>query len=92
MVTKVTNAFDPNNTTAGGHTKFSKFNKNGVDMAWKDTKELQVEIGGAKIPVSLLDEEVLTNLVTNLKVVRAIAKEFPQPLMKTKKKTKSMNF
>jgi len=91
IVTKVTKAYDPSNTTAGGHAKFAKFSKNDVEMAWKENKELHVEIGGAKIPVSEIVEEELETLVANLKVVRAIAKGFP-PIVPKKKASKSMKF
>lgn len=91
IVTKVTNAYDPSNVTAGGHAKFSKFSKNDVELAWKDTKELHVELGGAKIPVSQLDEGELTNLITNMKVIQALANGFP-PIQAKKKVSKSLKF
>lgn len=91
IVTKVTEAYDPSNTTAGGHAKFAKFSKDSVNMAWKDSKELHVEVGGAKIPVSELDEEELTNIVSNLKTIRAIAKGFP-PIVAKKKKVNTLSF
>ena len=91
IVGEVQDGFDPSNTTRQGHTKFFKFQKGGVDFAWKEGKELQVEIAGVKLPVSKIDIESVQNLLDNMTNVTKLAGGFPQ-LVPKKKTSKSVSF
>lgn len=91
IVKTVISDFDPNNTTAGGHSKFAKFSKNGVEMRWKENKELHVEVAGVKLPVSKIDTEELQALIDNMPIVSKIASGFPQIVVK-KKTSRSRSF
>ncbi len=46
LITQVPKDFDPNDKTQRGHTKYNKFNVNGVTLCYKPNKPLQIEFKG----------------------------------------------
>jgi len=92
IVTQVQSNFDPNNTTRLGHVKFSKFIKNGVPFAWKEGKELTVEMAGAKMPVSKIDKAELQRVLENLDFISKLSTAFPKLEVKSKVDKNTVSF